>query len=141
MDESNSLIPAGAFSLDGPTLGKDELRSLADKIVERVLEGHTAADAYLATKQVEFLVEEILNRLREDAFSSFGGVLVGSVSGKYRGAEIRMSYPVKVHYSPAVAKLVEEQKNALAALKAKEIAENLTTKVSGDGVLTVTLKS
>ena len=102
---------------------------------------HGDPDTYVFLKQLEYAVKTGLETLNGPAFEKVCSDFRGEMKGTVLGHDVKLTWPEKWEYSPAVKALKDQQKLDLEALQAQEKAQGLAHKESGKGIITVTIRS
>ena len=123
------------------SLGKAEIENITrDWLIQR-LAVYPTEEMYVFLKQMEQSVKSAIEILKERAFNATGDKFRGEKSGEILGHNVKLTYPSRWIYSPAVKELEAQQKLDVDALKAQERAGGLAIKEDGKGIITVTIKS
>ncbi len=131
--EDAIIVPLKSMSLP-------EIQESAEFWINDALEVHSASDIWILLKQVEAYVDAAKAYCKESAFESIGNQLGGLAGGELMGHGVRLSYPSRWDYSPAVKALADQQKLDMAALKATEEANGLAVKGQKTPTITITLR-
>lgn len=122
------------------SLTKTAITGEVENWLNGALESHPADELYILLKQMEFAVEEAMERLKKAAFNSAGERFKGEAKGEILGHGVKLVGSSEWVYSAALQEFVERQKKELKVEQLKEQANGTAKKIEKDSQIRISLK-